>query len=446
MGPLWSDGTHGKRSGVFVARPGGGGRRGRSAVFGILGDGPGAEAEPGQPLGLTSASSPSSPMPPIEQILNHIGEPPRPPPITPARGPPAWDDALEPMPDWDLLGQPDPRSSSISASPGNRHPLPQRLPLTLISRLPAAPAISSRTPAEARSDTSGMSGPLSVAPCPALWPSLRLDARNWVSAARHSPEASSVSARLPVMCGRFIQHADPEIYASAFALDSLCESAPRYNVAPSQSVLAVRQDPAGRRALVRLRWGLVPAWSKGPDSRYSMINARAETVSTKPAYRTAFRQRRCLIPADGFYEWKAAGTRKLPFLIRRRDQAPFAMAGLWERWIAEDGTPLESCAIIVTDANAAVAPIHDRMPVIVAPDDYKAWLDPAYHDSAGLLALLRPSDADQWTVHPVSRRVNDPRHEGPELMAAEPAIAIEPVLAGDKRPASGRGTGRGTWS
>ena len=119
------------------------------------------------------------------------------------------------------------------------------------------------------------------------------------------------------MCGRFVQSSDPEIYASQFDLDTLCEATPRYNVAPTQPVLAIRQSDEGKRALVRLRWGLVPAWSKGPDSRYSMINARAETVKSKPAYRNAFKHRRCLIPTEGFYEWKAGKDGKTPFLIRR---------------------------------------------------------------------------------------------------------------------------------
>jgi len=129
------------------------------------------------------------------------------------------------------------------------------------------------------------------------------------------------------MCGRFVQYSDPEVYASCSALDAVCDAAPRYNVAPTQSVLAVRNSEDGTRVLVPLRWGLVPSWSKRPDSRYSMINARAETVDSKPAYRNAFKHRRCLIPAEGFDEWKAGERGKTPFLIRREDGEPFGMAG-----------------------------------------------------------------------------------------------------------------------
>lgn len=225
------------------------------------------------------------------------------------------------------------------------------------------------------------------------------------------------------MCGRFVQCSHPEVYASHFELDIPCEVAPRYNVAPTQPVLAIRCGGSGRRELVRLRWGLVPAWSKGPDNRYSMINARAESVSTKPAYRGAFRGRRCLIPAEGFYEWRAESGEKTPYLIRRRDGGPFAMAGLWERWRGLDGVDLESCAIIVTEANTLVRRIHDRMPVILARDAFAAWLDPDTGDIDRLLAMLKPADPDAWTLHPVSRRVNSPRNDEPQLL--EPVAVRE---------------------
>ena len=218
------------------------------------------------------------------------------------------------------------------------------------------------------------------------------------------------------MCGRFVQYSDPEIYASQFDLDNVCEATPRYNVAPAQPVLAIRQSDEGKRALVRLRWGLVPAWSKGPDSRYSMINARAETVKSKPAYRNAFKHRRCLIPAEGFYEWKAGKDGKTPFLIRLAGGEPFAMAGLWERWQAPEGDSIESCTIIVTDANNLVRAIHDRMPVILQREDFAAWLDPANQDGDGLLAMLKPADPAPWTLYPVSRQVNSPRNDSPELL------------------------------
>jgi putative SOS response-associated peptidase YedK len=218
------------------------------------------------------------------------------------------------------------------------------------------------------------------------------------------------------MCGRFVQYSAPEVYARHFDLDTMCEATPRYNVAPTQPVLAIRWSREGKRELMPLRWGLVPSWSKGPDTRYSMINARAETVNSKPAYRNAFKYRRCLIPAEGFFEWKAENGGKTPFLIRREDKEPFAMAGLWERWKGEDGEVLESCAIVVTDANELVRAIHDRMPVILGREDYAGWLDPDNKDFEWLQAILKPANPERWTMHPVSRQVNSPRHDVPELL------------------------------
>ena len=219
------------------------------------------------------------------------------------------------------------------------------------------------------------------------------------------------------MCGRFAQHADADTLACHFELVTVPALTPHYNVAPTQPVLAVRADGSGRRELTDLRWGLVPSWSKGPDNRYSMINARAETVATKPAYRAAFARRRCLIPADAFYEWKATADGKVPHAIRREDGAPFAMAGLWEHWMGSDGSEIASCTIIVTDANILLAPIHDRMPVILDAADYGTWLDPGNEDKANLQTLLRPADTSGWTAYPVSRAVNSPRNDSPALLA-----------------------------
>jgi len=224
------------------------------------------------------------------------------------------------------------------------------------------------------------------------------------------------------MCGRFVQYSDPDLYGEVFDLGRTCAAAPRYNLAPSQQVLAVRLGADGVRELVPLRWGLVPAWSKGPDSRYSMINARAETVADKPAYRHAFRRRRCLIPSEGFYEWRAGPTGKQPCLIRRRDSAPFAMAGLWESWQG-DGGELQTCTILVTAANDLIAQIHDRMPVVLDQSDFPAWLDPNHPDPTALTALLRPADPAGWVIEPVSRRVNSPRNEGPDLIRPDPGPA-----------------------
>jgi putative SOS response-associated peptidase YedK len=218
------------------------------------------------------------------------------------------------------------------------------------------------------------------------------------------------------VCGRFVQCSDPEIYASRYAAEGVVEAQPSYNLAPTQEVLTIRVGNDQRRELLPLRWGLVPAWSEGPDNRFSMINARAETVATKPAYRSAFKARRCLIPADGFYEWRALPAGKQPYYVRRRDGEPFAMAGLWERWTSGQNQAIESCTIIVTDANQAIAPIHDRMPAILEGDAIEAWLDPANRETEALSALLQPAPARDWTFSPVSKRVNSPRNEGPELI------------------------------
>ena len=168
--------------------------------------------------------------------------------------------------------------------------------------------------------------------------------------------------------------------------------------------------------LVITRWSHVTATTKGPDNRFSMINARAETVDTKPAYRNAFRHRRCLIPSEGFYEWKAEEGKKTPYLIRRADGAPFGMAGLWETWHSEDGTALESCTILVTDANTLVRAIHDRMPVVLSREDYDAWLAPETKDLDHLKALLRPAQPAPWTLVEVSRKVNSPKNDSPDLL------------------------------
>ena len=247
------------------------------------------------------------------------------------------------------------------------------------------------------------------------------------------------------MCGRFVQYSDPEIYARAFEIeldggpaDRVAEPPPpRYNLAPTQRVLAIRLDPKGRRRLVPLRWGLVPFWSKGPDNRYQMINARAETVAGKPAYRAAFRSRRCLIPSEGFYEWHSAGKTKQPYLIRREDRAPFAMAGLWEHWqgtapAGGAGAVIESCTIIVTDANRAIRPLHERMPVILSPADHASWLDPGNADTDALLGLLRPAPDDGWTLEPVSREVNSPKNDDAALI--EPIGDPGPPPAGQPEP------------
>lgn len=187
--------------------------------------------------------------------------------------------------------------------------------------------------------------------------------------------------------------------------------APRYNIAPTQEVLAVRLNPAGEREAVNLRWGLVPMWAKDEKISYSTINARAETVASKPTFREAFKRRRCLVAADGWYEWQEVGPKqKQPYRFTLNPEGPFAFAGLWERWERPEKV-VESCTIIVTEGNELTKRIHDRMPVILDPADHDAWLD----GSAGV-ELLRPYRADKLTYYPVSTAVGNVKNQGPELI------------------------------
>jgi putative SOS response-associated peptidase YedK len=216
------------------------------------------------------------------------------------------------------------------------------------------------------------------------------------------------------MCGRFSLDALPDTLASHFDLPEVPALKPRYNIAPSQDIAVIRQGARGREC-VQLHWGLVPAWSREPKTKFSTINARAESVADKPAFRDAFRRRRCLIPATGFYEWKQAGSIKIPHHIRMKDGGLFALAGLWERWEKQDRI-LESCTIIVTAANRLMAPIHDRMPVILDSHQYSDWLDPDNTDRNALLAMLIPYASGPMETWPVSRLVNNPANDAPDCL------------------------------
>jgi putative SOS response-associated peptidase YedK len=213
------------------------------------------------------------------------------------------------------------------------------------------------------------------------------------------------------MCGRYTLRKSAREVAEAFGLAEIAPLEPRYNIAPSQSVPVVRLEPTeDSRRLDLLRWGLIPSWADDPAIGNRMINARSDTVADKPAYRHAFKAKRCLIVADGFYEWMNADGRKQPHFIHLKDDRPFALAGLWERW-DKGGEPIESCTIITTDANELLAPIHDRMPVIIPQADYDLWLDPAVKDPRKLQPLLSPFDPDEMEAYPVSTLVNRPSND-----------------------------------
>jgi putative SOS response-associated peptidase YedK len=221
------------------------------------------------------------------------------------------------------------------------------------------------------------------------------------------------------MCGRFTLRTPAGEVAEQFGLLVVPRLEPRFNVAPSQPVAAVRiapdEDPP-RRELAWLRWGLVPGWAKDPAVGNRLINARAETAAVKPAFRAALRRRRCLVVADGFYEWQPQGKRKQPYYIRLRQGRPFGFAGLWEVWEGPEHARLESCTLLTTAANDLVRPIHDRMPVIIAPADYQPWLDAAVDDTQQLLPLLRPYPGEEMTAYAVGPLVNNPGNDDPRCI------------------------------
>jgi putative SOS response-associated peptidase YedK len=211
------------------------------------------------------------------------------------------------------------------------------------------------------------------------------------------------------MCGRYVLKAALPDIARMLGMDVDLDLKPSYNIAPTRAVPACRMEAGAAGQLVLMHWGLIPHWADKPDANYRLINARAETVAQKPAFRTAFRRRRCLIPADGYYEWKALQGRKQPYYFSMKDGSPFCFAGLWERWQPADGEAVESCAIITTAANALGAQIHQRMPVILSEDLYAHWLDPGETESARLLPLLQPFAPEAMSVYPVSTLVNNAR-------------------------------------
>jgi putative SOS response-associated peptidase YedK len=214
------------------------------------------------------------------------------------------------------------------------------------------------------------------------------------------------------MCGRYrLTHSYEEL-SEIFDAQGKVEVAPRYNIAPSQPIVAIRER--GGRQISTLRWGLIPAWAKDASIGFKTINARAETVATTPSFREPFKSQRCLIPADGFYEWKRNGKTKQPYCFEMVDGNLFAFAGLWDRWIDPRGETVEGCTILTTTPNALLADIHDRMPVILTPDDYDLWLNPKAGNTAAAMKMLRPYDASLMRGYPVRPRVSNVENDDAE--------------------------------
>lgn len=218
------------------------------------------------------------------------------------------------------------------------------------------------------------------------------------------------------MCGRFTSLLSPELLAVIYEILAPAEQHPRYNIAPTQTVSIVRQDATNRRELASAKWGLVPSWAKDPSIGNSLINARSETVAEKPSFRSAFKHRRCIVPASGFYEWVTVAGSKQPWYIKGHEDRPLSFAGLWEHWQSPDGKVIETCSIITTTANELMTPIHDRMPVILSPDSISSWLEPTSNPD-DVKTLLRPCPPEILDIYTVSNLVNNPRFDGPSCIA-----------------------------
>jgi len=223
------------------------------------------------------------------------------------------------------------------------------------------------------------------------------------------------------MCGRFVLMTPGKSLAEHFMLDEAPSLEPRYNIAPTQPVAMIKQKAGtSLRELKMVRWGLIPFWAKEAKMGAGFINARSETAADRPAFRAAFKMRRCLIPADGFYEWKKLEKGKDLYLVVLSDRLPFAFAGLWESWKSFDGELIESCTILTTDANDLVQPIHDRMPAILSPNDYELWLNPEIKTPESLKHILKPFPSEEMIMFPVSGKVNKASYDG--------ADCVEPLI------------------
>jgi putative SOS response-associated peptidase YedK len=242
------------------------------------------------------------------------------------------------------------------------------------------------------------------------------------------------------MCGRYTLTSAPEAIRALLHYEEQPNFPPRYNVAPTQPIAIVRLID-GKRHFALVRWGLLPSWVKDPKAFTLLINARGETAAEKPAFRAAMKRRRCLIPADGFYEWQAAGDRKRPFYVRAKAGGPLAFAGLWETWTGPNGEELETATIVTTAANRTLRPIHDRMPVILAPEAFDLWLDTSNVDATTAAALIQPAREDLLEAYEISTAVNRTANDNPKLVEriVPGQLAPAPVKSAAKRGGAKRG-------
>lgn len=237
------------------------------------------------------------------------------------------------------------------------------------------------------------------------------------------------------MCGRYSLSLTPQVVRAFLGFEEQPNYPPRYNIAPTQPIAVVRLAH-GVRSFALMRWGLLPHWVKDPKDFPTLINARGDTAATKPAFRGAMRHRRCLVPADGFYEWqKTDRGLKVPHLIRRPDRGPFAFAGLWETWMGADGSEIDTAAIVTTEANRRLQPLHDRMPVIVTPEDFDRWLDAGHVPPADVADLIRPAPEDFFEAFPISTRVNSVANDDEAIQAP---LAEETTPPAQKREPAGK--------
>ena len=228
------------------------------------------------------------------------------------------------------------------------------------------------------------------------------------------------------MCGRYTLTSAPEALRALFGYEEQPNFPPRYNIAPTQPIAIVRLED-GKRHFALVRWGLLPSWVKDPKTFTLLINARGESAAEKPAFRAAMKRRRCLIPADGFYEWQATGDRKRPFYVHAKSGKPLAFAGLWETWTGPNGEELETAAIVTTTANRTLKPVHERMPVIVPPEAFDFWLDGASVDATTAAALIAPAPDNLLEAYEVSTAVNRTANDNPNLLEPAGAVSPEPV-------------------